>query len=241
MSYLAYAYNSAVHSSTSHSPNLLLLGYNPRLTSNSITEELDPSARPFLPSQSAEEFLKIVEERRKLARDSLVLAQERQAKAYNEKRRVGERIEVGDQVLINPHTLKLVEAEGTGKKLVQRTIGLFEVLEKISPVAYRIRLPDTYPMHPIFNIAHLKKYRSSPARFGERATLPSTREFLASQEYKVEAIIGHRLLGRKTGNRRQFLVRWAGYGPADDSWISEYDLRNAPEVKREYLRLHNLA
>ncbi|KJA13757.1 hypothetical protein HYPSUDRAFT_107685, partial [Hypholoma sublateritium FD-334 SS-4] len=53
--------------------------------------------------------------------------------------------------------------------------------------------------------------------------------------YEVEAIIGHRLLGRKTGNRRQFLVRWAGYGPADDSWISEYDLRNAPEVKREYL------
>ena len=33
-----------------------------------------------------------------------------------------------------------------------------------------------------------------------------------------------------------YLVRWAGYGPADDQWMSEYDLRNAPEVKRDYLR-----
>ncbi|KJA23731.1 hypothetical protein HYPSUDRAFT_107028, partial [Hypholoma sublateritium FD-334 SS-4] len=58
-------------------------------------------------------------------------------------------------------------------------------------VVYRIRLPDSYPMH---------------------------------LEYEVEAILGHRLLSRKSGNRRQFLVRWAGYGPEDYSWISEYDL-----------------
>ncbi|KJA21723.1 hypothetical protein HYPSUDRAFT_121280, partial [Hypholoma sublateritium FD-334 SS-4] len=74
-------------------------------------------------------------------------------------------------------------------------------------VVFRLRLPDSYPMHP----------------------------FLASPEYEVEAIIGHRLLGRKHGNRRQYRVRWVGYGPAEDSWISEYDLRNAPELKREYL------
>ncbi|KJA22876.1 hypothetical protein HYPSUDRAFT_122059, partial [Hypholoma sublateritium FD-334 SS-4] len=69
-------------------------------------------------------------------------------------------------------------------------------------VVYRLRLPDTYPMH---------------------------------SEYEVEAILGHKLSARSTGNRRMYLVRWAGYGPTDDSWISEYDLRNAPELKREYL------
>lgn len=241
LSVLAYAYNSATHSSTSHSPNLLLLDYNPRLSTNSITNKFDPSACPFLPSQNAEEFIATMEERKKIARDQLALAQEKQARAYNKGRRMGDRIEVGDQVLINPHTLKLVETKGTGKKLVQRTISPFEVLEKINPVVYRIRLPDSYPMHPVFNIAHLKKYRKSPSRFGDRTTLPTTRKLLASQEYEVEAILGHRLLSRKSGNRRQFLVRWAGYGPEDYSWISEYDLRNAPEVKREYLRMHRLA
>jgi len=171
-----------------------------------------------------------------------VLAQERQAKAYNKKRRPIESIEEGDWVLVNPHSLELVEVEGTGKKLVQRTIGPFEVLEKINPLVYRLRLPDTYTMHPVFNLEHLRKYRQSDRRFGERSQLPETRDYLtASQEYVVEAIIGHRVKARKNGSQRMFLVRWAGYGPADDTWVSEYDLRNAPALKREYLRLHDLA
>lgn len=140
-------------------------------------------------------------------------------------------------MLVNPHTLKLVDVEGTGKKLVQRAIGPFEVLERINPMVYRLRLPDIYPMHPVFNLEHLKKYHPSPLEFSEHTILPSTRDILASPEYEVEAILGHRLSNRKSGNRRMYLVRWAGYGPEDDSWVSEYDLRNAPELKREYLNM----
>lgn len=150
-------------------------------------------------------------------------------------------LEVGDLALVNPHSLRLVDVEGTGKKLIQRTIGPFEVMEKINPVVYRLRLPDTYPMHPVFNIEHLRKYNPSPPEFGDRTTLPSTRDFMASEEYKVEAILGHRLSSRKNGNRRMYLLQWAGYGPEDDSWGLEYDLRNAPELKQEYLRMNNLA
>ena len=240
LSVLAFSYNSAVHSSSGYSPNFLLFGYRPKLSTSPLARDVDPAARPFLPSQKAEDFINQLNLVRASARDALVLAQERQAKAFNKGRRPVDQIEVGDQVLINPHTLKLVDVAGTGKKLVQRTIGPFEVMERINPVVYRLRLPDTYPMHPIFNIAHLKKYRPSPPHFGERSTLPSTREFLASPEYEVEAILGHRLASRKNGNRRMYLVRWAGYGPTDDSWISEYDLRNAPELKREYLALNHL-
>ena len=90
-------------------------------------------------------------------------------------------------------------------------------------------------MHPVINIEHLKKYKSSPEEFPDRTTLPSTRDFLPSEEYEVEAILGHKLAGKKKGNRRMFRVRWAGYGPEADSWVSEADLRNSPELKREYL------
>jgi hypothetical protein len=38
-----------------------------------------------------------------------------------------------------------------------------------------------------------------------------------------------------------YLVRWKGYDPSEDSWVSEWELCNAPEVKREYLALHQLA
>jgi hypothetical protein len=134
-----------------------------------------------------------------------------------------------------------VDVKGTGRKLIQRTIGPFEVLEKINPVVYRLHLPDTYPMHPVFNLEHLHKYHVSKEELGERMVLPETCDYLAaSEEYVVEAIIGHAIKPRKDGNQRMFWVCWEGYGPADNTWVSERDLWNAPAIKQEYLRLHRL-
>lgn len=116
-------------------------------------------------------------------------------------------------------------------------IGPFEVLEKINPLVYRLRLPTNYPMHPVINLAHLKRYTPSEHRFGERSQLPATRDLLpAAEEWEVEAILGHKVTSRKSGRKRLYLVRWKGLDATEDSWLSEYELRNAPELKREYLR-----
>jgi hypothetical protein len=153
-----------------------------------------------------------------------------------------EELALGDYVTINPHTMKLVDATGLGVKLIQRTIGPFEVMEKINPVVYRLCLPNNYPMHPVVNLDHLKKYHQSPSEFGERVVLPPTRDLLCSaEEYEVKAILGHRLAKRKSGNRREYLVRWKGYDPSEDTWVSEWDLRNTPKLKREYLVIHRLS
>jgi len=85
-----------------------------------------------------------------------------------------EEIQPGDQVLVNPHRLKLVEVEGMGRKLVQRMIGPFKVMEHINPNVYQLRLPDSYPMHPVINIEHLKKYKLSPPEFEDHTTLQPT-------------------------------------------------------------------
>lgn len=241
LSVLAFSYNSAVHSSSSYAPNFLLFGYHPRLSTSAVVQEIDPASRPFLPSQKAESFIQTLQILRTSARKALVLAQEKQAKAYNKSRRNVEPLRVGDLVLINPHSLKLVDVKGTGKKLVQKTLGPFEIVEVINPMVYRLRLPASYPMHPIFNLEHLKKYHQSPEGFGQRVTLPPTRpDFDDTPEYEVEAILGHRLTNKATGNRREYLVKWKGYEHSENSWISEDAMRNAPILKREYLHLHHL-
>ena len=52
---------------------------------------------------------------------------------------------------------------------------------------------------------------------GEHTELPPTRDLKATEEYEVKAILGHQMTGKKKANHRTFLVRWKGYGPADDS------------------------
>jgi hypothetical protein len=92
------------------------------------------------------------------AQDTLAVAQSKQAKHYNQGRWL-EEFKEGNEVLINPHSLELVDVQGAGQKLVQQCIGPFQILEKINNTAYHIELPPEYQMHPIINQEHLTKYR----------------------------------------------------------------------------------
>ena len=141
---------------------------------------------------------------------------------------------------MNPHSLELVDVQGTGRKLVQRMLGPFPVQAQINPLVYKLALPDTYPMNPVINIEHLRKYHEDASgTFAgvQRPLLPDPRrsDVRASVEWEVEDIIGWRRNSRK-GNRLEYLLRWKGFGPTEDSWVSEFDLRNAQDILRKFLR-----
>ena len=89
---------------------------------------------------------------------------------------------------------------------------------------YRLKLPASYNMHPVINIEHLRKYERS-ARFADHTLLPDMRVTPHEEEYEVEKIIGVRF--NKSRRRREFLVRWKGYGPEHDTFEPERNLRNA--------------
>ncbi|GKF18231.1 hypothetical protein Tco_0063149, partial [Tanacetum coccineum] len=66
--------------------------------------------------------------------------------------------EVGDQVLLRVSPWKGVVRFGKKGKLAPRYVGLFEILERISLVAYRLRLPEELnSMHDTFHVSNLKK------------------------------------------------------------------------------------
>jgi hypothetical protein len=93
--------------------------------------------------------------------------------------------------------LELVDVKGKSRKLVQRKIGPFEIMEVLSPTTYRLRLPDTYLMHPVVNIQHLTKYHRSPDK--TRNVLENPRDQLrSSEEYEVEKIVAEQRKGNKT-------------------------------------------
>lgn len=86
--------------------------------------------------------------------------------------------------------------------------------------------------------ARLKQYQSSVARRQNDISSDST--FIAQnnapKEYEVERFLSHKIKNRK----RFFFVHWKGYSSKHDSWESEDNVRNCPEILSAYLKGNNL-
>ncbi|GJV48779.1 hypothetical protein Tco_1438991 [Tanacetum coccineum] len=79
-------------------------------------------------------------------------------KSYVDYRRKSLEFEVGDRVLLRVSPWKGVVRFGKNDKLAPRYVGPFEILERIDPVAYRLRLPEELSgVHDTFHVSNLKK------------------------------------------------------------------------------------
>nr|GFC50656.1 reverse transcriptase domain-containing protein [Tanacetum cinerariifolium] len=91
-----------------------------------------------------------IKERLKVARD--------RQKSYADKRRKPLEFSVGDKVLLKESPRKGVVRFDKRNKLSPRYVGPFEIVERIGPVAYRLRLPkELVGVHDTFHVSNLKK------------------------------------------------------------------------------------
>ncbi|GKB51152.1 hypothetical protein Tco_0901905 [Tanacetum coccineum] len=93
-----------------------------------------------------------------LIKEKLKAARDRQ-KRYADNRRKPLEFEVGDRVMLKVSPWKGDIRFGRKKgKLAPRYVGPFEILERIGPVAYRLRLPEELSeVHDMFHVSNLKK------------------------------------------------------------------------------------
>jgi len=224
--YLAFAYNNTPHTATKFTPSYLLYGFHPRAPINLLTNESSierPNQYEFN-APDAKQFVEDISAVRLAAKDALKLAQQRFENSYN-KNHIFVPYEPGDKVLINIHSLQLPESKGTGAKFSRRYDGPFEITERVSAVAYRIRLPHSYGIHPVLSIAHLEPFREDATQ--NRSDLPRLRE--NPDEYEVEEIVEQRRECHNKRYRLMYKCRWKNYGVTNE-WIPESYLRNAPEI-----------
>ena len=118
------------------------------------------------------DLIKESEQKVRLIRDRLKVAQSRQ-KSYADSKRKETVHEVGDRVYLRVSPLRGVKRFGVKGKLAPRFIGPYRVLERMGEVAYKLELPERLSgVHDVFHVSQLKKCHAEMAEIPLRDTVP---------------------------------------------------------------------
>jgi hypothetical protein len=139
---------------------------------------------------------------------------------------------VGSKVWLEGTNLRL--PSNLTPKLAPKRYRPFEVAAQISKVAYKLRLPPSWKIHDIFHVSLLTPYKETP-QHGPNFLEPPPDIVEGEPEWEVAKILQE--CSHSRGKKKQYLVRWKGYSPAHDEWVSAEDL-HAPELLAEF---HNQA
>ena len=137
----------------------------------------------------------------------------------------------GNQVLLNTRYLRF---GNYSRKLQRRFVGPFTIEQKIGKVAYKLQLPTTWTVHPVFHTSLLRPWRSSQWSCPVGTPAPDVK---VSDEpfYEVDKILKWRKT--KVGRRvmKEYLVTWRGYPLEDALWIPEANWHD-PTMLKTYIK-----
>ena len=193
------------------------MGYNPI----SI-----PTAFPITNTPATQEQLLLLQKVREEANAAHELARQK----------IMERITQGfkpfklrDEVWLESKHLKL---RHESKKLAPKREGPFKIIEVLNPLNYRLSLPKSWRIHPVFHASLLSAFKHNDIH-AENFIQPPPDLIEGQLEYEVEAIISH----RKSGKGRTFLVKWKGYSsskiPGNQNETSLTPKNFSKDIKRD--------
>ena len=218
-----FAINNAYQESVKATPFMLNYGQHPH-TPASIGKGIDQPAAAASRSPLAHRFTDEMQQIIAQAKQSLLSAQQRQ-KAYHDRKARAKQFEVGSEVLLSTKNIAF-KNPGTAK-LLPKYVGPFKVLDRIGTVAYRLLLPETMKIHNVFHVSLLEQYRSD----GRCQPPPPTLFLDGDEQYDIDSVLAVRQSSKR---RREFLVKWLGYGPEHNTWEPESNLTNCSEVLQAF-------
>ncbi|KAD4385606.1 hypothetical protein E3N88_25775 [Mikania micrantha] len=212
---IEFSYNNSYHTSIQCAPFEALYGRKCR-SPVCWTEVGDSQVVGPELIQETTDKITIIQSRLKAARD--------RKKSYADRRRKPLEFQVGDRVLLKVSPCKGVVRFGKKGKLAPRYVGPFEILERIGPVAYKLKLPvELSNVHDTFHVSNLKKCLADhdvQIPF-EDIQIQNNMQFI---ERPVE-IMDHGLKKLKRNRIPIVKVRWEGKRGAEFTWEREDQMK----------------
>lgn len=198
-----FSYNTSPHMTTKYTPFKILYGRDPPVVNR--------VSRGQTPVDSVDEIL----QERDIILDELrvqLLRAQQKMKSNADKKRREEQFEVGQRVYVKlqPYRQRSL-AQRPYEKLEAKYYGPFEILQRIGQVAYRLQLPDSSKIHPVFHISQLKLAN------GPRPSSPTIPSQLTSDLELVvepETVLDVRQLQQRV----EVLLKWKGLPLFEATW-----------------------
>lgn len=132
-----------------------------------------------------------------------------------------QQFEIGDFVWLKSKNLSCTRP---CSKLDHKKLGPFEIIDKYSPVSYRLKIPRELNIYPVFHISLLQRFIARP-----NEPVPTLNQDLRyDNEYYVDKIIDSKFVD----NHVVYLIRWKHFGPEEDTWEPLENLGNClPKVR----------
>jgi hypothetical protein len=202
-----FHYNTSFHSGLKMSPFQALFGRKP--------PSIPLYTRDSTNIPALEEALLDRDELLHTLKGNLLAAQNRMTQQANAHRR-DVTFEIDDLVLVRlqPYRQNSLRRQRQ-HKLSKKFYGPFRITERIRQVAYRLELPESSRIHPVFHVSNLKPYR------GPVVTPSSELPMANFDNQPVEtplAIAATRTVLLNGTPIQQVLVQWEGCSPEEASW-----------------------
>ena len=210
-----FTHNHHPHSVTSQSPFFLMMGYEPHALPSTIQNSAIPAVETRLKNLTA-------------AQNKALAAHElaQQVMATHTQQRFVP-FKKGEKVWLEARNLK---CSVTNLKFAPKREGPFTITKILSPITYQLHLPKTWKIHPVFYATLLSPYHNNDIHSLNFPAPPSDL-ITGEKEYEIDWILHH----RGSPSRWSFLIRWKGYSAEEDSWVPEWDLKNAKSTLNDYV------
>ncbi|PKI48160.1 hypothetical protein CRG98_031425 [Punica granatum] len=122
---------------------------------------------------------------------------------------------------LQPYRLGTVTARGS-KKLSPKYYGPYQIADRIGKVAYKLKLPSSAQVHPVFHVSQLKNAIGVTNCSSE---LPISNDAWEGRPLQPLAILECRMVKRGNKVAAQLLVHWSNTSPVDATWEYADELR----------------